>query len=409
MTDGQSGWHPPMPPDGPVSPTTPVRLLTGAEAPPLSVERFDAVGMQSVLTRARDRSRFVAPPREEEATKRALPVRGLAWGALLVAAIGIVAGMVYVSYFRPIVDDPDTIVVVPTATATREEVTAQTPQEIVTEYFEALSTGDVDRALAMGNPGGNGSHALLDVDVFARARELSPITDVQILSDDPTATEVPVRYLIGGQPFETAIVLDLLDNGRYRLAQTTVTAEFSLAGGQNLPMLVNGRRIDPKLTFEVLPGTYEVSTGLPFVDYAVTGHLQVASPSRADVQKANVTPELTEAGRSALVDAARASLQRCISANSIAPAGCPNQASAGGSQVSSATWRLTNNPWSDISPTLVADDQSVALMRLRLETSLHLTYGNGSSSNPTPTIPTEVRASMLGTDPAGVRVTWATG
>ncbi|MHA7861072.1 hypothetical protein ACX1DX_06820 [Tessaracoccus sp. Y36] len=399
-----------MPPDGPTSPTTPTRPMTGDEAPPPAPDTFDAVGMQSVLTRTRNHSRFVAPPPGDAAVRRPFPVRAFVWGMALILAVGVLTGFLYVNHFRPVADDPDTIVSLPSPTASISEVTAQTPQEIVSEYFEALSTGDLGRALAMGDTGGNGSQALLNADVYARSRELSPITDVEILSDSLTATDVPVRYLIAGQPFETTISLNLLDNGRYRLAQTTVTAEFVLAGGQNLPVLVNDQRIDPSLTYEVVPGTYEVSTGLPFLDFTETSVLQVASPSRADAVKVNITPELTEAGRDALIGAARASLNACFSTPSIAPAGCPNQAeAAGGATVSSARWRLTNNPWSDVSPTLVADDQSVALIRLRLATALDITYSNGSASHPTPTISADVRASMLGRDPSAIEVTWSTG
>lgn len=409
MTHGQSGWQPAMPPDGPTSPTTPVRPLAADAPPPLAPDSFDAVGMQSVLTRARDQSRFVAPVIEEEQQRRPLPLKALAWAGALILVAGILIGVVYVNQFRPVVDDPDTIVRAPSATATEEVVTAQTPQEIVSEYFDALSAGSLERALAMGETGGNGSEALLTPEVFAQAREISPITDVEILDDNPVATSVPVRYRIGGEPFETVIPLTLLDTGEYQLSRTTMTIEFSIPGGQKLPLYVNGERVDHTQTYEVVPGTYEVSTGLPFIEYTDTSNLQVVSVWNSELRTANLTPALTDEGLTALEDAARSSLEACINSGQLAREGCPNAARpSGGGSVSSARWRLTNNPWADASPTLLADDQSVALMRLRIDTALDVTYANGGSSSAKPSIAAEVRAAMLGSDPADIAVSWAT-
>ncbi len=53
--------------------------------------------------------------------------------------------------------DPD-VIAKPTATASNQ-VRAKTPQEIVTLYFDALSAGDIEQAMAMGPRGGNGSEA----------------------------------------------------------------------------------------------------------------------------------------------------------------------------------------------------------------------------------------------------------
>lgn len=408
MTDGQSGWQPAMLPDGPLSPSTPVRPPNPDAPPPPITERFDAVGMQSVLTRARDQSRFVAPEIEEERPRRPVPVRGLLWAGIAILVLGIAIGVVYVNQ-RATGHDPDTIYKPPVASATAEVVTAQTPQEIVREYFDALSSGSLDRALAMGETGGNGSEDLLNAEVFARARELSPITDVEILESSTTATEVPVRYVIGGEPFETVIPLVLLDTGEYQLARTTMTVEFSIPGGENLPLLVNGHGADQTQTYEVVPGSYEVSTGLPFVDYAATSHLHVVSVWNSEVRTVNVTPTLTDAGLTALQDAARRSLEACMASGRLAPEGCPNAARAAGNQsVSSANWRLTNNPWTSASPALMADDQSIALMRVQISTALDVSYANGSSSSARPQFSAEVRAMMLGSDPADIDVSWAT-
>ena len=41
-----------------------------------------------------------------------------------------------------------------------------------------------------------------------------------------------------------------------------------MPGGQRIPLRVNGQAIDSDQPYEVLPGRYEVTTGLPFIDYS---------------------------------------------------------------------------------------------------------------------------------------------
>lgn len=361
-----------------------------------------------------DQHRFDPPPPQEERRRRRVPVRGLVWGALGIVLLGVAIGTVYVNYFRPVVIDPDTIVRPPAAPTDRPPpITAQTPQEIVEEYFTALAGGDVARALAMGMSAGDGSHALLSRDVVNRARELLPITDVEVLPQGASATEIPVRYLLGGAPHETMMQLVLLDTGEYQLARTTVTAQFALPGGQHLPLLVNGQEIDPTQPYELLPGRYEITTGLPFIGYTAASSVEVPDLRQEEPLTANVTPALTEAGAAALIDEARASLNACIERRQLSPEGCPNQAAAqhlSGVDESTVRWRLANDPWLEANPTLTAEDQSVALLRVPLTTTLSFSYHDGGSSTGEPTTrPAEVRASMLGDDPAAIEITWAVG
>lgn len=406
------GWQPALPPDGPLSPTTPVRPLTGDEAPPLSVDTFDAVGMQSVLTRARDQSRFVAPVIEEETSRRPLPVKALVWSTIIVLILGVAIGVFYVSYLRPVEQPPDTIPLpAPATSGAAPAVTTQTPQEIVRDYFTALSTGQVERALAMGPRGGSGAQDLLNPNVVNHAREMLPISELEILSDDQRATEIPVRYRLGAENYETTVYLTLLDTGEYQLARTTATVEFSVPGGQNLPLVVNGLEVDPSQPYEVVPGLYELSTGLPFVDYSEASNLEVPGLAREAPYNVNVTPELTEAGETALIDAARRSLNECIAQHTMAPQGCPNRA---GSQArvidSSARWSLNNNPWTQTAPTLTAEDQSIALLRVPITTTLNFEYADGGSSTGRPvTTRVEARAPMAGADPEAITVTWSVG
>ena len=96
----------------------------------------------------------------------------------------------------------------------------------------------------------------------------------------------------------------------------------------------------------------------------------------------------------------------------MAPDGCPNRAGTRAQGVidSSARWRLTNNPWQEASPTLTAEDQSIALVRVPLSTQLSFEYANGSRSEGHPVSSrVEARAAMHGEDPNSIEVTWSVG
>ncbi|NHB84139.1 hypothetical protein G7085_04475 [Tessaracoccus sp. HDW20] len=129
----------------------------------------------------------------------------------------------------------------PTAAATNR-VLAQTPQEIVTEYFQALADGDIGRALAMGPRGGNGSERLLTPAAFAATRELSRINGLEILTTDPEATRVQVRYRIGDSPVKAEIALERLDTGEYQLKRTTVPIQLDVPGARASRCSSTGRR-----------------------------------------------------------------------------------------------------------------------------------------------------------------------
>lgn len=388
--------------DEPASQATPVRPLTDSPPPPPA---FDALGMQSVLTRARDQSRFEAPPVEEQRAGRRFPLRGLLYGLIGVLVIGVVAGFVYVNFFRETEDGPG-VLLQPTESAS-QLVVARTPQDVVTEYFSALAEGDVDRALALGERGSGGLGTLLTAEAYARTRELAPIGDVEILTDDPTATEVRVRYTMGGTPVESSVRLTRQGSEGYSLASTTVARQFQFVGGENVPVFVNGVRVDPVQPLELLPGRYELTTGLPFITYPAENGFTIDSLAQRDLPQP-VTPELTDEGRAEFMREARASLDRCLASTEISPTGCPFSMTADSPVVpGSPNWSLLNDPWEGVTPTLNADDQSQAIMTVNLATRLTLDYTDGSTGgNNDQNWTVQATANMLAEEPDEVHVTW---
>lgn len=397
---------PAAPGSDPASEATPVRADLSGHAPPPPSHPADPVGMQSVLTRARDQSRFEAPVIEEKVERRPLSVKALLGGFLAVALIGMTIGFVYVNFIREVPEDP-TVVPEVTATASATNLPS-TPQDVVAEYFNALADGDIDHALSLGAPAGQGLNTLLTPEAHAETRAGSPIADLTVLTDDPLSTEVDVSYTLGGQPINTTVRLQRLDTGDYRLARTTSSVQLQLVGGQNLPVLVNGTAVNHGQALELVPGSYEVTTGLPHLAYPEDNSFTISTLASRDVQMMPVNPQLTESGRNAFMEAAKASLDRCLTQKELTPTGCPFAMEAPGAiNQSTIEWSTLSDPWEGVAPSLKTEDQSVAVMTVNIRTRVTFTYADGSTSgNNDQTWTAQVSANMLGSAADDVAVVW---
>lgn len=397
---------PAVPGPDPASEATPVRADFSGHAPPPPSQTADPVGMQSVLTRARDQSRFEAPVIEEKAERRPLSLKALLGGFLTVALVGMTIGFVYVNFIREVPEDP-TVVPKVTATASATNLPS-TPQEVVREYFTALADGDIGHALSLGVPAGQGLNTLLSPEAHATTRDASPIADLEVLTEDPLSTEVDVRYTLDGQPINTTVRLQRLDTGDYRLARTTSSVQLQLVGGQNLPVLVNDTPVDHDQALELVPGRYEVTSGLPHLAYPEDNSFTISTLASRDVQMMPVNPQLTETGRNAFMEAAKASLDRCLAQKTLTPTGCPFAMEAPGAiNAGTIQWSTLSDPWEGVAPSLKSDDQSIAVMTLNIRTRVTFTYADGSTSgNNDQTWTAQVSANMLGSEADDVAVVW---
>ncbi|MCC2592160.1 hypothetical protein LKO27_01805 [Tessaracoccus sp. OS52] len=426
MTAG--GWQPtpgsyPPRPDGHQTPVPP-RDLSGEDAqsqatpprPDAGVIRpipagtdersFDAIAMQSVLSRARDSRRFDAPEVDTDGpTARPFPLKAVLITLVSVMVLGVAGGLFYVRFLRNVAPDPETVV---SASATASREVLRTPHDAVRGYFEALAAGDIESALTYGPPGGTGSMLLLSPENHARMPEASRPSNLTILTEDPLASEVEVRYDLAGEQVSTGIRVIRLDTGDYQLARTTVTVLTQVAGGDNLPMFINGAEADHTIPLEVVPGTYTLSTNLPFITYPESNSFRIQSLAYTDVTAFPVNPQLTAEGREALQRAARASLSKCMATSELTPTGCPNAIRANKPVTpGSVKWTLLNDPWQSFSPTLFSDDQAVATATVPLDYRVVMDYtdGRNSGNNDISRI-VRVSATMLGRDASDVVVTW---
>ncbi|RMB58247.1 hypothetical protein [Tessaracoccus antarcticus] len=409
---GEDPVAPPSRNEGPSSAATPSRPGSGVIRPvpqPSDGPSFEAIAMQSVLSRARDSSRFEAPPTADgDASRgRRVPARLLVVTALVVVALGITAGAVWVNLFRDAGVDDETVV---TVTQT-DGALVRTPQETVRGYLGALAEGDIEKALEFGPLGGTGSEALLTPEAYGAMPEESRPRNITLGTDDPLATEIPVTYTLAGEDVSTSIRVKRTETGSYDLVRATVTIQLQVAGGDNLPVFVNGVEVQHTSPIEAVPGTYTLTTGLSFIAFPTdSSTISILTLARSKTGTFLVNPELTDAGTSALLESARTSLTRCIDAAELTPAGCPNGIRAPKPVApGSVQWSMSGASavWTSFSPALSPDDQTVALATLPLTFRVSMDYTDGSNSGfKDVRVNAVLSATMLGSDASAVTVEW---
>ena len=157
-----------------------------------------------------------------------------------------------------------------------------------------------------------------------------------------------------------------------------------------------------------MPGVYELSTDLPFIEYPQDNNFTIGSLQFADRTSLPATPRLTNAGADAFRSALQRSLDACVAMKQTSPKGCPqgvrpSKPIAEGS----IKWSLVGNPMSQVEPSLSTDDLSIAVMSMDMTFNLTFRYADGSDPG-TQTIKVNARASanMLGEKPDEITISW---
>lgn len=419
MNDGPSGRggdHDRVPPpgreDGPSSPTTPTRHNSHIIRPmPVAQDpgSFNDLARRSVLSRAQDDSRFLAPDAQKDysGTTRAISLRTLLILTLVMMVLGVLGGVLWVNVLRSNEADGRTIVK-PSAGSTAKQYS---PQEAVRGYLEALAQGRAEEALSYGaGPDAGESEVLLEQSSYDAMPAASRPSDIRILTEDPLATEIRVQYRLSGETVSTMMRVIRGENDSYALERTTVTISMKVVGSENLPVQLNGVPIEPQLSLAVFPGTYRPSTGLAMIAFPEAEPITIASLGYSDTVDFPVNPELTPEGAVGFEQAARESLVRCLESEELAPAGCPNEISASRPVVpGSITWELLSEEkvWALFKPSLSPVDQTRATATLSMVVRATLDYTDGTSSGKSDSVSNvKVSASMVGDDPSTISVMW---
>lgn len=420
MSDGSGRWGrdhdqdpvlPTGPGDGPSSPSTPTRPGSHIIRPMPTGEgagSFEDLARRSVLSRAQDDSRFVAPETADVTRGgRAISTRALLTLAVAMLVLGIAAGVLWVNVFRTEKGDDETIVK-PSAGSTAKQYS---PQEAVLGYLEALSEGRVEDALALGaGPQEGESEVLLEQSSYDAMPVASRPNDIRILTQDPLATEIRVEYTLSGEKVSTTMRVVRGENDSYSLERTTVTIQLQVVGSESLPVQLNGITIDPQLPLAVLPGTYRPSTELAMIAFLDAEPISIPSTAYADTVDFLINPELTPEGSAGFEQAARDSLDRCMASRELAPAGCPNEITGARPVVpGSIRWELLKQGevWGSFKPSLSTLDQTRATATLSMVARATMDYTDATTSGQNDIVlNVTVSASMLSDDPSSISVVW---
>jgi hypothetical protein len=348
--------------------------------------------------------RFVAPAPQPPRQPRGVPVRAIVAWALAVIMVGVGAGFVYVRWFRHTQDDLATRVPENSASA---KVKVLRGDEVVRRYLDALAAGDPDTALGLAQSTGTGSGRVVTKRAYAVSLREAPITDIDVPRAPDNATEIPASYVLGGTRVATSYRVVKQDNGSWLLNKATVTFRPVGTGVDHLPLLVNGVSVNWENAMELLPGRYVMSTGLTYLAYPAGNTLTVPHLNYPDSSDHQITPTLTAAGRSAFIEAARRSLDVCVSRHELSPANCPfSVESAPGLVPDSPRWSIDSDTIGAANPALSASDQSVAQVTVNLNLRLRTQYRGGGTSNQPVMVNATVSGAMTGSSSTGIRLEW---
>lgn len=329
--------------------------------------------------------------------------RLIAW-LLATAVLAVTAGWVYVEFIRNPKPDGETVVP-PAASASGPQI--ERADDLVHEYLSALAAGDTELARSLGTVG-DGDPAAISPQAYQASLQQAPITDIRVPSMDGASTEVPASYRMGDVEVNTRFKVRRDDQG-WRLTRSTVQVELQNPHATAMPVLLNGVPITGEKA-EVLPGYYNVTTGLPLVDYPVRNVIDINSLEFDGIIQLRLTPELTQAGRDAMLAAGRASLSACMNSGSLTPAGCPNQlVSSGSYDPGSVRWELVNDPFAQANPALDTADQTLGQVPLVLRFAVSFTYSDGSTNGRQVLAPVSASysGSLLVDDADAMQVEWS--
>lgn len=349
-------------------------------------------------------SRFVAPERPVARTRARTPIKGIIGWSLAVMLVAVTAGVVWVKYFRVTEDDAATKV--PQNTASQKAKVLR-GDEVVRQYLDALAKGDTDTALSLGQTDGAGSARLITKQAYAASLKSAPITAVNVPQAPENTTEIPATYKLGDETINATFRVAKQDNGSWLLARSTATFRPVGTGVDHVPLLINGVSTNWENPVELLPGRYQMSTGLTHIAYPGSDTLTVPHLNYPETSDHQITPTLTARGKQAFVEAAQRSLEVCLSRRELSPANCPMSMENVPDLVpGSPQWSIEQNPIPSANPALNASDQSKASVTVSLNLRLKTAYKGGGRSNQPVTVNTTVTGVMTPNSSSEIKLEW---
>jgi hypothetical protein len=215
------------------------------------------------------------------------------------------------------------------------------PSDAVAAYLHALAAGDATTALSYAaEPAPTGQ--LLTNEVLAESSKRAPLTGIDVpVVDDQNAKSVSARYTLGSSAVsESFDVVKVADS--WKISRAVKDLDISFIADGSVPVKINGVKVTEE-SVAVLPGSYEFTTGLPYVGYGSKNVVLVKSPyGEADTYM--IQSQLTSSGKKAAISATKKSYNKCLDEHSLKPKNCPQKFNSKYNyNKGSITWRQAGN------------------------------------------------------------------
>lgn len=288
--------------------------------------------------------------------------------------------------------------------------TTADPAAAVRGFLEAVAKGDAAAALSYSQTQ-PADTSFITNEVLTTALAANPITEVNVPPQPSTqdeSTSVEASYKIGTERVTESYDVNLVE-GAYKLEEVGSSLDVSSQRSENVQMILAGREVDSD-TVILLPGAYEVTSGLTFIDWGADHTVLVKAPG-AFVSASNLDLSINEAGVAAYLAAVTSSLSSCVKIKKVNPNGCPFAYTSTSYTIDPKTisWTLTEDPLVDKNPRLDYDDDTVAVLsvtlRLRFKAKGRTTYDQKTTAIDTTVSDSgEATADLTGST---VKITWA--
>lgn len=253
---------------------------------------------------------------------------------------------------------------------------AQSANEAVRAYLNALAHGDADAVLSLSkNPPTD--RTLLTDDILRRQLEHMPISDIRILTSDGEGPAVHVSAKFGDQVSDTTLLVMPPQPGRPwqvdHAAIELTTADDALAPALANSITLFGAPAPKSGTAYMFPGWLGLGTTNPYVDIKRTLAQPTLLNGLTGIAQMNLMPHFTinDDGKAAATAAVTAALDRCAQSKQLAPPGCPQRLPAGDFVDGTVSWAKVQPNGIDVGRFF--NDQQGTITFLGMATFLDLT------------------------------------
>ncbi|HET7723508.1 MAG TPA: hypothetical protein VFK68_02630 [Propionibacteriaceae bacterium] len=199
-----------------------------------------------------------------------------------------------------------------------------TADAVVDAYLSAVSRGDAAKALSYlaSKP----ANPILLTDAALRTSSAhSPLSVVSVTPGASTLSgtqQVAATYRLGDSEVSTVFTAAFTE-GQWLIRDDPGRIGVGSLRAAGIPLYVDGQEVPDSIdSLPAFPGTYELATRSPYIEFASPATVVVRSPDEAPIIGA-VQLQLTAAGRQAALDAVRAAVASCLTKKELQPRGCP--------------------------------------------------------------------------------------